>query len=418
MITQKPRQQSLFEGARLRLDGAIELSIASLQEYGRRYSHWAIAYSGGKDSSATVTFVVWAITTGKVPKPESLTVMYADTRQELLPLQFSAMELLDALKQIAIDVHVVLPPMDDRFYVYMFGRGVPPPKNRFRWCTPQLKIYPMQFALEDKAVALGFGEIIKTDKNRYGRKYQGNGRDKLLMLTGVRQGESAARDQRIAISCSKDDGECGQGWFQVATPESLADTLAPLLHWRLCHVFDWLYFETSRHGFPEVVGIADVYGDDEVRTGCVGCNLASKDSALIRLLNHHPEKWGYLQPLMELKPLFKELTKAKHRLRKSKAELRADGTPAKNAQRLGPLTMEAREFGLNSILDIQQRINDAANGRPEIDLINTEEESRIRELWALNTWPNGWVGDEIVGDVPIDAIKVIGDELITQPLLV
>ncbi len=35
--------------------------------------------------------------------------------------------------------------------------------------------------------------------------------ENFLMLTGVRIGESAARDQRIALSCTKDGGECGQG---------------------------------------------------------------------------------------------------------------------------------------------------------------------------------------------------------------
>jgi DNA sulfur modification protein DndC len=413
------RQASLFEGHRLRLQDAIDLSLDSLREYGRRYTHWATAYSGGKDSSATTTFIAWAIREGLVDAPETWTVMLSDTRMELPPLISSAMTLIDRLRADGVDAKVVMPEMDDRFFVYMFGRGVPPPKNRFRWCTPQLKIYPMQFALEDKAVSLGMGEIQPTTKNRYGRQYVGNGDDKLLMLTGVRLGESAARDQRIAISCSKDSGECGQGWFQVATPESLADTLAPLLHWRLCHVFDWLYFETARHGYPEVIGIADVYGDDEVRTGCVGCNLASRDTALERLLKKHPDKWGHLTPLMELKPLYKELKKARYRKRKSEPELRKDGAFSKNVQRLGPLTMEAREFGLNTVLDIQRRVNDAADGRPGIDLINAEEEARIRELWALNTWPNGWDGTELVGDIPLDAIRITdGGDLVTQPLLV
>lgn len=409
------QQPSLFEGARMTLKDAIDLSLASLTEYGRRYSHWATAYSGGKDSSATVTFIAWAIREGLVPKPDSWTVLLADTRQELPPLISSAMKLINHLRADGIDAQVVLPPMDDRFYVYMFGRGVPPPKNRFRWCTPQLKIYPMQFALEDMAVARGMGEIVPTTKNRYGRQYVGNGVDRLLMLTGVRQGESAARDQRIAISCSKDSGECGQGWFQVATPESLADTLAPLLHWRLCHVFDWLY-EDDRHGYPEVRGIAAVYGMDDVRTGCVGCNLASRDTALERLLGE--PGWDHLQPLMELKPLFRELVKAKWRKRKSQAEMRQDGQWSKNAQRLGPLTMDGRAFGMDAVLDIQRRVNDAANGRPGIELINADEEARIRELWSLNTWPNGWTGNEIVGDVPIDSVLVVNGDLMTQPLLV
>jgi DNA sulfur modification protein DndC len=420
-VFMKARQSSLFEGVRLNLQNAIDLSVESLNEYGRRYTHWAIAYSGGKDSSAVVTFVIWAIKEGLVPQPTSLTVMYADTRQELPPLQASAMALLDTLRGMGIEVHVVLPPMDDRFYVYIFGRGVPPPKNKFRWCTPQLKIYPMQFSLEDKAASLGMGEVLPTTRNRYGRTYQGNGTGKLLMLTGVRIGESAARDQRIAVSCSKDDGECGQGWFQVATPEALADTLAPLLHWRLCHVYDWLYFENSRHGFDQVIGIADVYGDDEVRTGCVGCNLVNKDTALERLLMMHPEKWGHLRPLLELKPLFRELKNAGYRLRKSEPGERADGSYAKNGQRLGPLTMAAREYGLNIVLDIQRQVNDKADdlGLVGIDLINAEEEARIRELWVMGMWPNGWDGGEIVGDVPIDAIHVtLSGELVTQPLLI
>lgn len=382
------RQISLFESDRLNLEGALELSIASLREYGQRYRHWCVAYSGGKDSSATVTFVAWAIKSGAVPAPKSLTVLYADTRMELPPLQQTAMHLLGVLAADGFDTRVVLPKMDDRFFVYMFGRGVPPSSNRFRWCTPQLKIEPMYADLADLRDVAG---------------------EKLLMLTGVRQGESAARDQRIAVSCSKDSGECGQGWFQVATPEEIADTLAPLLHWRLCHIYDWLYFEQARHGY-DVSDIALIYGDGEVRTGCVGCPLASRDVALERLIAK--PGYGHLEPLLELKPLYRELKRPQLRLRKSKPEKRrSDGKFAKNAQRLGPLTFEAREYGLNRVLDIQQRSG--------MDLINPEEEARIRELWTLNTWPNGWAGDEVTGDVPLDALSVTKDNrVVVQALLV
>ena len=99
---------------------------------------------------------------------------------------------------------------------------------------------------------------------------------------------------------------------------------------------------------------------------------------------------------------------AKNRLRKSVPELRADGTPARNVQRLGPLTMAARAYGLDRVLDIQQRAG--------VDLINAEEESRIRELWSLGTWPNGWDGDEICGDQLIDQVRV-GDEVVIMPRL-
>lgn len=381
------RQLSLFESERLDLEGAIELSLASLREYGQRYRHWAVAYSGGKDSSATVAFTAWAIKAGLVPPPESLTVLYADTRQELPPLQQTAMELLETLRNDGFNTQVVLPPMDKRFYVYMLGRGVPPPKNSFRWCTAKLKVDPMLAALADLRQQAG---------------------EKLLMLTGVRIGESAARDQRIAVSCSKDSGECGQGWFQVATNEAIADTLAPLLHWRLCHVYDWIYFEQARHGY-DVGKIAVVYGDGDVRTGCIGCNLVTEDVALARLIRQ-PE-WEHLKPLLAIKPLFTELTKAKNRIRKSDPELRKDGEYGTNVQRLGPLTMAARAYGLQTILDIQEAAG--------VDLINPDEEGRIRELWALNTWPDGWAGTEIVGNEPIDQIRLTDSgEIAIQSLLV
>lgn len=371
---------SLWESERLTMERSIQLTIESLQEYGPGYQHWAIAYSGGKDSTATVTLVAHLIATGQVPTPESLTVLYADTRMELPPLHACAMTILSELGQRGIKTQIVLPALDDRFFVYLFGRGVPAPKNRFRWCTPQLKVEPMERAL----LSL---------REQYG---------KLLMLTGVRLGESAARDQRIALSCSKDGGECGQGWFQVQTPESVADTLAPLLHWRVCHIWDWLTFHAPGYGFSTEM-VAEAYGGDEAeeinaRTGCVGCNLASKDVALDAILKL--PQWTYLAPFKRLKPLYQQLMRPQYRLRKN-AERKKDGSFSANPMRMGPYTMDARRYGLSQVLAIQNEINTAAHaqGRPLVDLINAEEHARILELIEANTWPDRWTGDEVTGDV-------------------
>jgi len=186
-------QLSLWQTERQGLLDALELTAMSLREYGERHKHWVIAYSGGKDSTATVTVVDWLIAQGRVPMPESLTVLYADTRMELPPLQASATAVLARLAARGATVKTVLPELDKRMLVYILGRGVPPPKNRFRWCTRQLKIDPM--VETQQALIREHGEI--------------------LLLTGVRVGESAARDQRIAISCGKDGAECGQGWYQA-----------------------------------------------------------------------------------------------------------------------------------------------------------------------------------------------------------
>jgi DNA sulfur modification protein DndC len=381
---------------RLQMTDSIELSIQSLAAYCTEHDHWGIAWSGGKDSSATLTLIIWMLDTGKIPRPKSLTVFYADTRQELPPLAIAARHIMDELEERGIRVEVVTAPMDKRFMVYILGRGVPPPNNNtLRWCTSQIKIDPMEQALRDRLDQLD-GQI--------------------LMITGVRQGESAIRDQRIEMSCSKDGAECGQGWYQKVLPNAKGlrgrlATLAPLLHWRVCHVWEWLrhWAPQAEFGDWSTATIADAYGGDEAeevnaRTGCIGCPLASEDSALNTILLN--PQWAYLAPLKGIRSLWRELREPQHRLRKSGIELLKDGSIAKNPQRMGPITFEARLMGLERILGIQEVCNAVARAtkRPEIDLINPQEEARIRELIAQETWPNGWSGDEPHADVVLDIV--------------
>ena len=382
------RQPSLFEGMRLTLEQAVEQSLTSLREYGARYRHWAVAYSGGKDSTATVTFVAWAIRSGLVPTPESLTVLYVDTRMELPPLQRTALNLMAVLGQQGFKPKWVLPQITDRFMVYMLGYGVPPSSNTFRWCTEKIKVTPMM-------------EVLTSLHEQHG---------KYLMLTGVRMGESAARDQRIAVSCNVNGGECGQGWFQASTPKSTADTLAPLLHWRVCHIYDWLYYDPLGHGY-DVPGIADVYGEDEVRTGCVGCPLASRDVALERVVRK--AEWETLTPLLELKPLWRELKQARWRKRKVAPERRQDGQWARNVQRMGPLTMEARAYGLEKVLDIQRRVG-------LMSLVDANEEAVIRAMWARDMWPRKWSAMDADADAPLELELRVTDDgrLASQAVLV
>jgi DNA sulfur modification protein DndC len=329
-----------------------------------------------------------------------LTVFYADTRQELLPLAHAAHQIIDELRERGIQVEIVMAPMDKRFMVYILGRGVPPPNNNtLRWCTRQIKIDPMQHALEERLAELD-GQV--------------------LMITGVRQGESAIRDQRIEMSCSKDGAECGQGWYQKVLPEAKGlrgrlATLAPLLHWRVCHVWEWLrhWAPDAEFGDWSTAAIADAYGGDEAeeinaRTGCTGCPLVDSDMALDNLLAS--PHWAYLAPLKRIKPLWRELRLPQHRLRKAGLEILKSGKAAANPQRMGPLTFEARLMGLETILAIQSEVNSAARAqrRPEVDLINAEEEARIRELISLETWPDGWDGDEPLATTVMDTVYANG----------
>jgi DNA sulfur modification protein DndC len=393
---------NLFGSRKQTVDEALELTALSLNAYADRHPHWCVAWSGGKDSTATLTVLLHLLDSGAVKRPERLTVMYADTRMELLPLWVAAADIREQLAARGVEVRTVMAPMDKRFLVYMLGRGVPPPNNgTLHWCTRQIKIDPMIAELRGLL--------------------DGAQGPPALMLTGVRLGESAARDGRIAMSCSKDGAECGQGWYQEALPEGLTATLAPLLHWRVCNVWDWLkfYAPARSYGGWKTALLAEAYSTDEAsehqaRTGCVGCPLATRDLALDLLTKRAP--WAYLQPLHRLRPLWRELRLAPRRLRQPGGEKRKDGTLATNQQRLGPLTLETRLWALEEVRAIQAAVNAAARaeGRPEIDLLNAEEEARIRELIAAKTWPHGWTGDEPTGDVLLDAHNEDGS---VQPLL-
>ena len=398
---------SLF-GSRMQMDESIRLSLESLAAYIPLHDTLCVAWSGGKDSTATLTFLAWAIESGRVPRPKRMIVLYADTRLELLPLVESASRMREDLEDRGWEVRTVMAPMDHRFLVYMLGRGVPPPSNSFRWCTPRLKIEPMKAEVDRLRLESELGSV--------------------LMITGVREGESAARDGRIHAACSKDGAECGQGWYQTEM-EGRAATLAPLLHWRVCHVWAWLrnWAPLPEFGEWDSELLADAYGGDEAeeinaRTGCVGCNLASRDTALLNVLRL--PKWAYLRPLLQLKALWAELKKPSRRLRKATAEVRKDGGFSKNPQRMGPLTFDARLWGLGEILRIQEEVNVEARrlGRPLLDLLNQEEEARIRELVDSGIWPDNWAGTEPRADSVMAGITIghneAGEEILVEQQLI
>lgn len=391
------RDNLFSDGVRMLSTEAVELTLQSLRAYWYRHEHVAIAWSGGKDSTAALTVLVHLIEAGELPRPAKLHVFYADTRQELPPIQIAAELVMVLLRQRDwIEVTVVRAPLDKRFMVYILGRGVPPPNNNtLRWCTRQIKVEPMA-----EALGAAIADLPGT----------------ALMITGVRQGESAVRDGRIEMSCSKDGAECGQGWYQQVLPKAKGvrgriATLAPILHWRVCIVWDWLkvYAPQPEFGGWPVKILADAYGGDDAeeinaRTGCIGCPLAVKDTALEYLTG--TAEWAHLAPLRELKPLYRWMREPAQRLRKAGAERLKDGSLAKNPQRMGPLTLDARSEALERILDIQRRAR--------VDLINAEEEARIRELIAARTFPEKWTGEEPSATTWLDRVNQDGS---VEPIL-
>lgn len=422
------RPISLFENERLTINEAIELTIQSLTYYITQYPLVSVAFSGGKDSTSLLTLIMALIETGRIPRPERLHVLLANTRIELPLLHLAALEMIKIVRERGYTAEVVEPPVDDRFFVRMFGFGYPPSHNGFRWCTGLLKLKPMWSALQ------------KT-RHDAGKKF--------LTLTGMRIGESAMRDARIVMACNSKDGECGQGailaeaqekarksgdqfglyesspaelsYLFTRTPDSEpSDVLSPLLHWRVCHVGDWLAFEAPSYGFP-THRVLEAYGAGigdseplEARTGCIACPVAGNGDPVLVKSTRMPG-WEYLRPLLRLRDLYIELSKQKHRLKKN-GERNKDGKLSSRPNRDGPLLFESRLWGTERVLEIQEEVNTGARaaGQPELILISPEDYARIMELIEAETWPQKWSGDDLRGDMLVD--RVVGEGLV-QPIL-
>ncbi len=367
-------QPQFFEQSKMTLQEAIDESLESLREYGSRFPHWVATYSGGKDSTGVVTLVGWAIKNKLVDPPKSFRVLLANTKLELIPLITAAEDMLKTLQAEGIQTQMVIPELDNRVFVAMLGRGLPPFNNGRRTCTRMLKGDPMV-----KAVS----ELRNLDNT--------------LFLSGVRLGESRSRDHRIAVSCSSDSGECGQGWFQNQFNDWGVASLAPLVHWRACNVFDWLYFEQDKHGY-DTSGVLEVYGESDIRTGCMACFAVEEDKALKQLVQN--PKWSHLEPILKLKQVYSYLGQWSNRLRMPLKFTQA-GKPHSKSGVVGPLTMEARKHGLDIVLNIQGEVGHG------VELISDEELNRIYWHWRNNTWPRGWTGNEQHADVLSARIRTL-----------
>lgn len=357
------------------MDFHIQQTLDALAAMAGRHRAWVATFSGGKDSAAVASLVHWAVKAGHVPRPPRLVCVHSDTGQEFPDLEANAQAMMSALADAGWEVKTVTPAPEDRFYVKVLGRGVPPvhPGMKGRWCTRALKADPMKEAME---------------------AYREPG-GKVLVLTGVRTGESASRDDKLeaskarslpVISC-REGGECGLGIWLDEKISDLYDSVNVLSHWTECKVFDWLQGFDRRyaHGLEKYTRrVYAIYKPaelsqlvlDNLRFGCVGCPAVHRDKTLGRYARTDAS-YG---PLRQLYAVWREMRKPWHRKYKVK-----DGK-----KKYGPLTVEARRYFLGIVLGIQRE-----SGRR---LVTEADLELIQAMHAANVWPRGWTGGEPTGE--------------------
>jgi DNA sulfur modification protein DndC len=318
------------------LEESLEQSIGKLQQaFIAGKTKWVVTYSGGKDSTLLAVLAVEIAQRRLWWSPKAVHVVYSDTLQEIPQMHDVAMKFLAHIRElnhsgVPVTAHVVHPDWSQTFWVLVLGKGYPVPHRRFWWCTERLKVNPVKKVLKEL------------------------GEDDVAILTGVRFGESSRRDgkmKRAAPYCIG-QGECGQSL-------EYHGALAPIAHWRTCHVWDFLALYAPAWGWP-TMDVVRLYGDAPVRFGCWTCTLVEKDRALEAVMAKGNA--GYLQELARFRKRLMDISNDP-----SMRVQRPDGKP-------GKLKAEVRRVLLDELLELQAKAG--------IQLIRPEEIRIIQELWG------------------------------------
>ncbi|GAA2782157.1 hypothetical protein GCM10020219_062080 [Nonomuraea dietziae] len=144
---------------------------------------WVVGYSGGKDSTAILQLVWFALEglpEDKRTKP--VHVISTDTLVENPIVASWVTQSLEAMRKAAeakglpITPHRLTPATKDSFWVGLIGKGYPAPRPKFRWCTERLKIRPSNSFIRN--VVREHGETI--------------------LVLGIRKAESQVRAKVMA----------------------------------------------------------------------------------------------------------------------------------------------------------------------------------------------------------------------------
>lgn len=315
---------------------------------------WIASYSGGKDSTSLVTWLEWLRRTGqlKITKPM---LVQSDTGVEYPFIQETTSRLLDVLTKSGWNCNIVRPDTPHKLFCQIFGRGLPPvhPANRKgRWCTRATKVDPM-------------------------RRFRSNAGEKLQVLTGVRWGESANRDEKLKVAGCSAGGECG-------TDIGGEDVYSPIINWTTCQVFDWLNGLVGedlrialRDIFPITRTLAGIYKPadsdaDALRFGCVACPALSRD----KVMDSAAVTDARYRPLQAIYGLWASIYRPEHRLcmyRRGKFIL-------------GPIRMAWRKVFFERFLAIQNESG--------VVLVTPEDIEFIRDCWARGVYPRGWSAED------------------------
>jgi len=237
--------------------------FAVFDEAYRKWRHFVIAFSGGKDSTAVaILFYQWV----RERRPDvRATILFNDTLSEISPLEawankFIAEYLSKMSKYVEVTANITQPSPTESFFWRVFVRGYPAPTFKWRWCIDYLKLQPALRAISQLKDA--------------------------VVVTGLRDEESGAR----ASSLKKRFGSCAPGSCLGAffSTSDEVPKIAPIRHWTTEEV--WSFLKTQRDF--DVSDLVKLYALTNGRYGCWHCTLVKIHTGLFL-----EPKYAYVEAL-------------------------------------------------------------------------------------------------------------------------
>ena len=356
---------------------------------------WVVGYSGGKDSTTALQLVWYALE--ELPpeqRQKPVYVITSDTLVETPVIVNYITSTLERIEQTAqksgmpFQTDIVTPKTDDTFWVNLIGKGYPAPYTKFRWCTDRMKIQPANQFILDKVSE--HGEVI--------------------LILGVRKGESTTRDQVLSLHKIKDS------LLSRHTSLSNAFVYTPIVDFSLNDVWIYLFQVPSPWGNDNKelfalyrnanAGECPLVVDETTpscgnsRFGCWTCTVVSKDKSMEAMIDNG-EDW--MMPMLEFRDFLASTQNPETKGRYREHRRRGGFVQKKDGKLIrGPYKLEFCKQLLRQLLETQQQVRQEGP-EPDIELITMAELLEIRKIWRTERqdWEDSVpkIYQEIVGEV-------------------
>jgi DNA sulfur modification protein DndC len=342
---------------------------------------WVVGYSGGKDSTATLSLIwsaISSIPSEKRSKP--VYVISTDTMVEnpivssWVTLSLDRMATAATEQDLPFHPNRLLPRLEDRYWVNLIGKGYPAPRPKFRWCTSRLKINPSNAFIKsivsdngEAILVLGTRKAESASRRASIERYEGDSTRSLLSRNGNAQLDRVWVYSPI-VDWSNDD--VWQYLMQTKNPWGHDNKL----------LLGMYQGATSDGECPLVVDTSTPSCGDS-RFGCYVCTLVDKDKSMQAMIRNDQEK-EWMLPLSEFRNRFLDIKDD----RRHRDFRRMNGSLMLFHGQLvhGPYLQEYREVLLAELLRAQTAAQ--ALAPPELanlQLITLEEIEEIRRIWVL-----------------------------------